>query len=343
MGIKMRISYEKDLVSVCVTTYNRPKLILRCVDSILSQTYQKLELIICDNSESDETQKLVANIKDKRVRYYKNDYNIGLSHNLIKAFSLARGEFVTWLGDDDVMFRENLKKKVEFCKKNPHINVVASGYRYNSSNITNIPPSDNMIEASYLIPGTKMYNHYPIIFVTMLFRAENTINIIKESWKFYYESYLFYVLGGKEKKIGFLQDILLEFGAPPKLGGRDPYKDFRQGEQLIPNILKDPKTLRQVRMDQYRAVMRFYPETYSKLYTKEVQRGILNNLCIRIRQVAPLFTVNNLIFFLAHLDLLSSQEIMKTMIKEDFKRKKAIVKGILTRGLSLLKLRRRTY
>jgi glycosyltransferase involved in cell wall biosynthesis len=91
------------LVSVYIPTYNRRNLLERAVDSVLSQTYRNIELIVVDDGSSDGTldylEKMVG--EDSRLRFFQNDRNSGASFSRNRAIFLAEGEFITGLDDDD--------------------------------------------------------------------------------------------------------------------------------------------------------------------------------------------------------------------------------------------------
>lgn len=118
-------------VSVCVATYNRARLLTeRCIPSILSQTYPNLELIVVGDGCSDETAELVAKIADPRLKFvnlpehgcYPDDPHRGWmvagTPAMNHALSLARGDYVTHLDDDDEYLPERLEKLVAFAIKN---------------------------------------------------------------------------------------------------------------------------------------------------------------------------------------------------------------------------------
>lgn len=121
---------EKPLVSVNVATYNRAKLLTeRCIPSVLGQTYDNLELIVVGDGCTDETEELVAEIKDPRLTFvnlprdsYPDDparrWMVAGTHPTNKALSMACGDFVTHLDDDDEYLPERLEKLVEFAAEN---------------------------------------------------------------------------------------------------------------------------------------------------------------------------------------------------------------------------------
>jgi len=116
------------LVTVIVATYNRSRLLTeRCIPSILAQTYDNLELIIIGDGCTDDTEELVAQIKDPRLKFhnlpergrYPSDpirrWMVAGTAPANKALSLAEGDFITHLDDDDEYVLDRLEKLVIFA------------------------------------------------------------------------------------------------------------------------------------------------------------------------------------------------------------------------------------
>ncbi len=103
-------------VSVLIPTYNRPGYFELALQSVLNQTYPYLEIVICDDSTNNETEKLMASYLQQypQIRYYKNEKNLGQFKNDIKCMELARGEFVNFLMDDDLFHHEKLEKMMRY-------------------------------------------------------------------------------------------------------------------------------------------------------------------------------------------------------------------------------------
>lgn len=116
----------KPLISICIPTYNRTEFLLLALKSCFDQTYKDFEIIITDNGDTDETKKVISKIKDKRIRYYKNEKNIGSFNNLIKVASLAKGQYIKFLLDDDLLAKDCLKKMVDVIEKNKSVGIVCA-------------------------------------------------------------------------------------------------------------------------------------------------------------------------------------------------------------------------
>lgn len=91
------------LVTVYMPTYNRVELLRRAVDSVLTQDYKNIELIVVDDKSTDSTHEYLAKMakKDSRFKYFINEKNSGACVSRNKAIFAAKGEFITGLDDDD--------------------------------------------------------------------------------------------------------------------------------------------------------------------------------------------------------------------------------------------------
>lgn len=116
-------------VSVIICTYNRAKLLPRAIDSVLSQDFKDFELLVIDDASTDETENLIASYikKDPRVKYYKNDFNIGVVKSRNQAVSLAKAEYIAMLDSDDWWLKkEKLSIQVDFLNNNPAVGLVGT-------------------------------------------------------------------------------------------------------------------------------------------------------------------------------------------------------------------------
>jgi len=121
------------LISVGVTTYNRPDLLGECLRSILHQTYQNLEIIIANDYVTVPVTFKSLNIEpDSRVIIVNHKKNIGAFENNQFLPLRASGEWFTWLADDDLMHPEFLNTAWEIFSANP-VKAVFSDYVANAS------------------------------------------------------------------------------------------------------------------------------------------------------------------------------------------------------------------
>lgn len=99
------MSNNKHRVSIGMPVYNGEQFLKEALDSILAQTFEDFELIISDNASTDSTQKICREYaaQDRRIRYYRNEQNIGVSNNFNCVFELSTGEYFRWAAHDDLL------------------------------------------------------------------------------------------------------------------------------------------------------------------------------------------------------------------------------------------------
>jgi len=101
--------------------HNGAKYVAQAIESILGQTYSDLELVISDNASTDETETLCRRYQasDPRVRYYRNEQNVGASPNFGRVLELARGELFRWAAADDLLEPTCIERCVEALDGDP--------------------------------------------------------------------------------------------------------------------------------------------------------------------------------------------------------------------------------
>ena len=91
---------RKDLVSIIVLAYNAENDILRCLDSIINQTYKNIEIIVINDGSKDKTGELVKNIKDPRIRLIERE-NKGTYYSRVEGYEVSTGEYIMYVDSDD--------------------------------------------------------------------------------------------------------------------------------------------------------------------------------------------------------------------------------------------------
>jgi glycosyltransferase involved in cell wall biosynthesis len=99
----------KELVSVIIPTYNREKLLKRCIKSVLNQSYENFEIVVVDNYSDDDTANLIHDINSDRIRFFQinNEGVIAKSRNF--GIKKAKGKYVAFLDSDDWWDKHKLK------------------------------------------------------------------------------------------------------------------------------------------------------------------------------------------------------------------------------------------
>ena len=108
----------KGLISIVIPAFNSEKYIKDAIDSALSQTYKKIEVIVIDQSLNKNTESILSNyIKNKKIIYIK-DNNRGPAAARNKGMIKASGEYIAFLDSDDIWMANKLEKQIKYFKKN---------------------------------------------------------------------------------------------------------------------------------------------------------------------------------------------------------------------------------
>lgn len=110
-------------VTVFIPVYNAEKYLKECIDSILTQTFTDFELLLIDDGSNDGSAAVIAAIADPRIRYVKNEKNMGIARTRNRGLELARGEYIAFIDSDDICVPQRLEKQVAFLDANPQVGI----------------------------------------------------------------------------------------------------------------------------------------------------------------------------------------------------------------------------
>lgn len=146
------------MVSIIMPSWNTDRFIAESIQSVINQTYKKWELLIVDDCSTDNTDKIVADFHDDRIRYFKNKKNCGAAMTRNKALREAQGEWIAFLDSDDVWNPEKLEKQILFMKKNGYVFSYHEYEKINEkSELLNV-----YVSGPKIVTKRKMYNYgYP--------------------------------------------------------------------------------------------------------------------------------------------------------------------------------------
>jgi cellulose synthase/poly-beta-1,6-N-acetylglucosamine synthase-like glycosyltransferase len=145
-------------ISVCLPTYNRAGYLAQALASVLAQTFQDYEVIVSDNCSQDHTGDVVRAVTDPRVRYVRNETNIGLFGNMNQCLELARGEYVCILPDDDLYAPTLLERESAILDRHAQVGFVhAAAYQIDSAgaglSLVRSYPSDCVLDGDQEFVG----------------------------------------------------------------------------------------------------------------------------------------------------------------------------------------------
>lgn len=127
---------SQPLVSVLMTAYNREKYIAEAIESVLASTYQNWELIIADDQSQDRSVEIAKKYeaKDKRIKVYINELNLGDYPNRNRAASYAKGKYIKYLDSDDLIYPHGLQVMIYSMEQFPK-----AGFGLSARNFSNKP------------------------------------------------------------------------------------------------------------------------------------------------------------------------------------------------------------
>lgn len=115
-------------VSVIIPTYNRAGMVEKAIDSVFSQTYPNIELIVVDDGSTDGTREILETYGDRIIAVYQPNGGAGKARNA--GLRLATGEFIAFLDSDDYYLPDKIRLEAEFLCANPDVDVVLCGFRF---------------------------------------------------------------------------------------------------------------------------------------------------------------------------------------------------------------------
>ncbi len=144
------------LVSVLLCTYNpNPEYFKAAINSVLSQTYFNLELIIVNDGSSTDVSALIEEIKDERIVFIDNKENKGLTRCLNQGLVQCNGEYIARMDDDDICENNRIERQLETFIRNEQINVLGSDV---------LVFGDESRVSHYLLKGTREEQQIDLFF-----------------------------------------------------------------------------------------------------------------------------------------------------------------------------------
>ncbi len=165
-------------VSVLMPVYKtNPMYLKEAIESILAQTFRDFEFLILDDCPQDKNcEEIISRYKDKRIKYMRNEQNLGISASRNKLVDMAKGKYLAIMDHDDISLPERFEKEINFLDANPEYGVCGCQHTLMSDNsIVKRPLTDDeikkMLSTSLCCPL-----HHPC---TMIRRSVLTDNNIR--------------------------------------------------------------------------------------------------------------------------------------------------------------------
>jgi len=148
------------LLSIGLPVFNGEKYLSYTLDSILNQTFSDFELIISDNASTDNTRDLCQKYaaRDHRIRYHRNQKNIGATQNWYQVFELSSGKYFASVAHDDVYDPEYMQKCIDVLKNDPSIVVCYSKTKVIDETGNLMGNFDVAVDTTSVSPHDRLYN-----------------------------------------------------------------------------------------------------------------------------------------------------------------------------------------
>lgn len=120
---------KQPLVSVIMGIYNCADTLAESLDSLLAQTYQNFEIIMCNDGSTDNTFEIAKQYKDKypnRIVLIENEKNMGLNYTLNHCLKYAKGVYIARMDGDDISLPLRFEKEVSFLDEHPEYAIVST-------------------------------------------------------------------------------------------------------------------------------------------------------------------------------------------------------------------------
>ncbi len=113
------------LVSILINCFNSQSFIGDCIKSAVNQSYKNIEIIVWDNSSTDNTSNIVNSFTDKRIKYFKNEKHLSLGEARIEAISHLNGDYIAILDSDDIAYKDRILLQIKEFTKDSNIGLLA--------------------------------------------------------------------------------------------------------------------------------------------------------------------------------------------------------------------------
>lgn len=117
-------------ISVIMPVYNTNEEYLKeAIESILNQTYSDFEFIIINDGSDNDVEKVILSYTDKRIKYIKNEENLGLIKTLNKGLAISSSEYIARMDSDDISLPTRFEQQIDFLDKNNEVDVLGTWFK----------------------------------------------------------------------------------------------------------------------------------------------------------------------------------------------------------------------
>lgn len=223
--------------------YNGEKYLREAIDSILNQTYTHFEFIIVNDGSVDRSEEIIRSYTDSRIRYIKNEKNIGLDATLNNTFLIAKGEYIARMDCDDVSHPLRLQKQIAFMETHRDYDMVGTQYVNIDQNRRPYEIGAQLMdndEIKYAIQSVNCFCHGAVLFRTSFLRNNDIFYKHEHSP---YEDYELWTRICQMTKTHNLTDVLYAYMSNPEGMYLTRYKEMIEGPRRLGERLQSEMEL----------------------------------------------------------------------------------------------------
>ncbi|HEL1702555.1 TPA: glycosyltransferase [Streptococcus suis] len=203
------------LVSIIMGAYNNENTISRAIESILAQTHQNWEFIICDDCSTDSTLQILEEFSkiDQRIKVLTNAKNSKLAYSLNRCLEYCNGEFVARMDADDISKNSRISKQLDFLQSNLDIDLVGSNAYVDSGTgeygvrmVKEVPTKEDIIYGPTFIHPSVMFRKKAILDIGGYTVSNRTFR--GQDWDLWFKFF------ANELKAYNIQEYLLIYSEP---------------------------------------------------------------------------------------------------------------------------------
>jgi hypothetical protein len=150
---------ETPLVSVGVPVFNEEHGLAAVLDSLVTQDYERLQIIVCDNASTDRTLELAEDyaVRDPRIEVHRSDENRGATANFNRCFRFASGRYFTWAGGHDTRLPSAIRRCVDALEDDSALVLCYPRSLWRRFDGTTEPVIDDTLETTGLPPALRLH------------------------------------------------------------------------------------------------------------------------------------------------------------------------------------------
>lgn len=190
--------------------YNAERFLREAIDSILIQTFEDFELIIIDDGSTDSSVGIIQSYTDPRIRFFKNETNLGISDTLNKGIGLASCELIARMDTDDVSYPHRLQKQLDYMEAHPNCALLSTWARVITHDKRFVRLERYRSKFYYYNLTFECWMYHP----TIMFRKQPVEAVGMYSMK-YSEDYDLFWKVSTAFEIGNLAEVLVDYRLSP--------------------------------------------------------------------------------------------------------------------------------